>query len=89
MVNVYHELQHPVAYLMGLSKAIKPNGQLLLIKYKEEDPTITIKTEQKMSVRQAKKELTANGFRLVKTAHFYRRNIFYFFRKQVVESSRL
>lgn len=70
MVDVYHELQHPVAYLAAIHKALKPNGQLLLLEYKEEDPTVAIKPEHKMSVRQAKKELAANGFKLVKNGTF-------------------
>jgi len=70
MVDVYHELQHPKAYLEALSRALKPNGQLLLLEYKEEDPTVAIKPEHKMSVRQAKKELAASGFKLVKNGTF-------------------
>ncbi|RZJ77892.1 MAG: class I SAM-dependent methyltransferase [Flavobacterium sp.] len=81
MVDVYHELQHPEAYLAALSKALKPNGQLLLLEYKEEDPTVAIKPEHKMSVKQAKKELAANGFKLVKNGTFLPLQHFLLFEK--------
>lgn len=82
MVDVYHELQHPAAYLAALSKALKPNGQLLLLEYKEEDPMVAIKPEHKMSVKQAKKELAANGFKLVKNGTFLPLQHFLLFEKK-------
>jgi ubiquinone/menaquinone biosynthesis C-methylase UbiE len=82
MVDVYHELQHPAAYLSALSKALKPNGQLLLLEYKEEDPMVAIKPEHKMSVKQAKKELAANGFKLVKNGTFLPLQHFLLFEKK-------
>ncbi|RZK35785.1 MAG: class I SAM-dependent methyltransferase [Pedobacter sp.] len=81
MVDVYHELQYPQAYLAALSKALKPNGQLLLLEYKEEDPTVAIKPEHKMSVKQVKKELAVNGFKLVKNGKFLPLQHFLLFEK--------
>lgn len=83
MVDVYHELAHPVAYLAALSKALKPGGRLLLLEYKEEDPAVAIKAEHKMSVKQAKKELAANGFKLVKNGTFLPLQHFLLFEKTV------
>ena len=81
MVDVYHELAHPVAYLAALSKALKPGGRLLLLEYKEEDPAAAIKAEHKMSVKQAKKELAANGFKLVRNGTFLPLQHFLLFEK--------
>lgn len=81
MVDVYHELKYPAAYLAALSKALKPDGKLLLMEYKEEDPTVAIKPEHKMSVKQAKKELAANGFKLVKNGTFLPLQHFLLFEK--------
>ncbi len=81
MVDVYHELQYPAAYLTALKKALKPNGQLLLLEYKAEDPKVAIKPEHKMSVKQAKKELLANGFKLIKNATFLPLQHFLLFKK--------
>ncbi|KQS36246.1 class I SAM-dependent methyltransferase [Pedobacter sp. Leaf194] len=83
MVDVYHELSHPVAYLAALSKALKPGGRLLLLEYKEEDPAVAIKAEHKMSVKQAKKELAANGFKLIKNGTFLPLQHFLLFEKTV------
>jgi len=81
MVDVYHELQYPAAYLTALKKALKPNGQLLLLEYKAEDPAVAIKPEHKMSVRQVKKELLANGFKLIKNGTFLPLQHFLLFEK--------
>ena len=83
MVDVYHELAHPVAYLAALSKALKPGGRLLLLEYKEEDPAVAIKAEHKMSVKQAKKELATNGFKLVKNGTFLPLQHYLLFEKTV------
>jgi predicted methyltransferase len=52
--------------LQALHKALKPDGKLLLIEYRAEDPNVPIKALHKMSVAQVNKELAANGFRLFK-----------------------
>lgn len=62
MVDVYHECSQPTATLKGLRKALKPEGRLVLVEFRAEDPEVPIKPEHKMSVAQARKELEANGF---------------------------
>ncbi len=62
MVDVYHELEFPVEMLQAIFLSLKPGGRLLLLEYKKEDPEIPIKELHKMSMRQADKELLANGF---------------------------
>jgi ubiquinone/menaquinone biosynthesis C-methylase UbiE len=62
MVDVYHECSDPETTLKGLRKALKPNGRLVLVEFRAEDPEVPIKPEHKMSVAQARKELEANGF---------------------------
>src|SRR5262249_39210313 len=62
MVDVYHELSRPQAMLQRLRSALKAGGRLVLLEYRKEDPTIPIRFEHKMSVREAKMELEAEGF---------------------------
>lgn len=62
MVDVYHELEYPREILQSLKKALKPNGKILLIEYRGEDPGIPIKPLHKMTAAQADKEMVANGF---------------------------
>jgi precorrin-6B methylase 2 len=64
MVDVYHELEHPHEMLQAVKKSLKPGGKILLLEYREEDPSIPIKPHHKMSVKQANKEMQANGFQL-------------------------
>lgn len=70
MVDVYHELLYPYEFLQAVKKALKPEGKLLLLEYKQEDPAVAIKPEHKMSVKQVEKELTAGGFRLIRNGQF-------------------
>ena len=67
LVDVYHEFSHPVQMLAGMRKSLKPNGLIVLVEYREEDPEVPIKPKHKMSKKQVDKELTANGFELKKS----------------------
>ncbi|HSI78834.1 MAG TPA: class I SAM-dependent methyltransferase [Lunatimonas sp.] len=81
MVDVYHELFHPQEMLREIKAALKPNGKLLLIEYRGEDPQVAIKPLHKMTVEQIEKELTANGFELVQNCQFMRIQHFLVFEK--------
>ncbi|MGZ3820800.1 MAG: class I SAM-dependent methyltransferase, partial [Mucilaginibacter sp.] len=70
MVDVYHELSFPHEMLQSIRKSLKPKGKLLLLEFRAEDPRVDIKPLHKMSVKQANKELTANGFHLVQDGEF-------------------
>jgi SAM-dependent methyltransferase len=70
MVDVYHELEFPQEMLRAIHQALKPEGKLLLLEYRAEDPAIPIKALHKMSAAQVNKELEANGFSLVKKEDF-------------------
>lgn len=66
LVDVYHEFSRPQEMLRGLRSALKGDGRLVLIEYRKEDPTIPIKPDHKMSVREAKVEVEAEGFALTR-----------------------
>jgi precorrin-6B methylase 2 len=70
MVDVYHELEYPQEMLQAIYKALKPNGKLLLLEYRAEDPNVLIKELHKLGVNQANKELNANGFKLHRLEDF-------------------
>jgi ubiquinone/menaquinone biosynthesis C-methylase UbiE len=63
MVDVYHELSQPQAFLRSLKRALKPGGRLVLIEFRKESPWVPIRDEHKMSVSDARMELEAEGFR--------------------------
>jgi ubiquinone/menaquinone biosynthesis C-methylase UbiE len=66
MVDVYHELSQPQLMLRHIRESLKPAGRLVLLEYRKEDPSIPIRLEHKMSVREAKLEVEAEGFTLSK-----------------------
>lgn len=63
MVDVYHELSEPQAFLRSLRRALKPGGRLVLIEFRKEDRRVPIREEHKMTVREARTELEAEGYK--------------------------
>ncbi|MBP89522.1 MAG: SAM-dependent methyltransferase [Planctomycetaceae bacterium] len=64
--DVYHEFSHPEHMLAAMRKSLSPKGVVVLLEFREEDPKVPIRPLHKMSKAQVNKELTANGFKLVK-----------------------
>ncbi len=62
MVDVYHELAEPQAFIRRLKASLKPDGRLVLVEFRKEDPSVPIRPEHKMSVAQVRQELGADGF---------------------------
>ena len=62
MVDVYHELAEPQAFMRRLREALKSDGRLVLIEYRKEDPRVPIREEHKMSVAMVRQELSADGY---------------------------
>jgi protein-L-isoaspartate O-methyltransferase len=63
MVDVYHELSRPQEVLQRLRSALKPDGRLVLIEFRKESAWVPIREEHKMSVKEARIELEAEGYR--------------------------
>ena len=64
LVDVYHEFSAPQTMLRHLRDALKPDGRLVLLEYRKEDPSIPIREDHKMSVAEAKLEVETEGFTL-------------------------
>ena len=62
MVDVYHELSRPQRVLQQLRRTLKPDGRLVLIEFRKESPWVPIREEHKMSVKEARLELEAEGY---------------------------
>jgi SAM-dependent methyltransferase len=62
LVDVYHEFWQPQAMLASLRRSLKPDGRLVLMEYRKEDPAIPIAAAHKMTVSDARAEVTAEGF---------------------------
>jgi len=63
LVDVYHEFWHPQEMLRSLHRSLKPDGRLVLVEYRKEDPAIPIADTHRMSVTDARIEVEAEGFR--------------------------
>jgi ubiquinone/menaquinone biosynthesis C-methylase UbiE len=67
MVDVYHELSRPQRILEHLHDALKPDGQLVLLEYRKEDPSVPIRSEHKMSLAEVKAEIEPEHYRFVRS----------------------
>jgi SAM-dependent methyltransferase len=63
MVDVYHEFAQPQAMLRHIRESLKPDGRVVLLEYRGEDPAVPILPLHKMTVEQVKAELDPEGFR--------------------------
>ncbi|MCU1236694.1 MAG: Methyltransferase type 11 [Candidatus Solibacter sp.] len=62
LVDVYHEFSEPQKMLRHIRESLKPDGRLVLLEYRGEDPAVPIRPEHKMTVAQVKMELEPEGF---------------------------
>ena len=62
LVDVYHELWYPQAMLRSIRRSLKAGGELALVEYRKEDPTIPIVLTHRMSVTELRTEVGAEGF---------------------------
>ena len=63
MVDVYHEFSEPQKMLQRIREALKPDGRLVLLEYRAEDPSVPILRDHKMTKAQVKQELEHEGFK--------------------------
>jgi len=64
LVDVYHEFSHPKEMLRSIRESLKPDGRLVLLEYRKEDPNVPIRFEHKMTVAEVKAELEAESFKM-------------------------
>ena len=65
-VDVYHEFSHPEAMLAKIKESLAPDGQLVLVEFRGEDPAVPIKPLHKMTKAQVRAELEPAGFEMVR-----------------------
>lgn len=66
LADVYHEFQEPKPMLAKMRAALKPDGKICLLEYRDEDDTARhIKPEHRMTARQVLAEWNAAGFELI------------------------
>src|SRR5450631_462995 len=81
LVDVYHEFSQPQQMLRKIRAALAPNGRMVLLEYRKEDPRVPILPAHKMSVAEVKAEIEPEGFKLEKTLENLPRQHILIFRK--------
>ncbi len=66
LVDVYHELEFPFEVVNDMKNSLKNNGQIILLEYRAEDPSVPIKALHKMSLKQITREMDYVGMKLSK-----------------------
>jgi len=67
LVDVYHEFSEPEKMLDRIRESLKPNGRIVFLEYRAEDPAVPIRPEHKMTVSQVRAEVQPEGYRFDKT----------------------
>ncbi|MEM1450336.1 MAG: class I SAM-dependent methyltransferase [Planctomycetota bacterium] len=62
MVDVYHELSHPVTVMRRVRESLRPGGRVVLVEFRAEDRKIPIKPLHKMTKAQVVREMASHGF---------------------------
>ncbi len=83
LVDVYHAFSEPEPMLRHIRESLKPDGRMVLLEYRAEDPNVPIRPEHKMTVAQVKAEVEPEGFRLVRVIETLPRQHIVIFRKSV------
>ena len=68
MVDVYHELEFPREVLASIVRSLKPDGCVVFVEYRAEDPKVPIKAVHKMSEAQVRREAAAMALTWERTA---------------------
>ena len=70
LVDVYHELAQPEKTMEQVRQALKPDGRVVIIEYRKEDPNIPIDPLHKMTVQEVRAEVEPVGYKLVEVLDF-------------------
>ena len=52
-----------VTMMRRIQEALKPNGRVVLVEFRKEDPSVPIQPLHKMSVQEVRSELESVGFK--------------------------
>ncbi len=70
MVDVYHEFADPVSMMTKIRNALKPDGRVVLVEFRKEDPKVPILPLHKMTTQEVRAELEPLGFKFQKVLDF-------------------
>ena len=70
LVDVYHELAFPATTMEHVRRSLKPDGRLVVVEYRKEDPRIPIHPLHKMTVGEVRAEIEPVGFEFQEVLNF-------------------
>lgn len=81
MVDAYHEFSHPREMMESIVKGLAPEGRVVFLEYRGEDPAVPIKPLHKMTIQQLTAEMAAVGLAFVESRDFLPIQHFVVFKK--------
>jgi ubiquinone/menaquinone biosynthesis C-methylase UbiE len=81
LVDVYHEFSEPEKMLDRIRESLKPEGRIVFLEYRAEDPNVPIRPEHKMTADQVRAEVQPEGYRFEKTIEVLPQQHIIIFRK--------
>ncbi|MBV9388153.1 MAG: class I SAM-dependent methyltransferase [Chroococcidiopsidaceae cyanobacterium CP_BM_ER_R8_30] len=81
MVDAYHEFSYPKEMMEAIVRSLKPDGRVVLVEYRGENPFIPIKALHKMTQKQVRWEMQAVGLQWLETKRFLPQQYFMVFGK--------
>jgi ubiquinone/menaquinone biosynthesis C-methylase UbiE len=81
LVNVYHELAEPEKMLERIREALRPQGRLVVVEYRAEDPSVPVRAEQRMTLGDVRSEVQPEGFVFERVSEVLPRQHIVIFRK--------
>ncbi len=81
IVDAYHEFSHPREMGEAMYKALRPGGRLIVVEERAEDSSWSSGRLHRMTEEQARKEITALGYRWLRTESFLPQQHFLVFQK--------
>jgi predicted methyltransferase len=82
LVDVYHELHAPQSMLRSIGRSLKADGRLVLVEYRQEDPTLPIAAAHRTSIAGLRAEIEPEGFLFERTSEELPRQHIIVFRKR-------
>ncbi|MBD1854002.1 MULTISPECIES: class I SAM-dependent methyltransferase [Leptolyngbya] len=67
MVDAYHEFEFPQEMMLAIVRSLKPQGRVVLVEYRGENPFVMIKGLHKMTQKQVRQEMSVAGLKYVET----------------------
>src|SRR5215471_18145897 len=82
MVDVYHEFDQPYEMVASMTRSLKPNGRIVFVEFRAEDPAVPIKRVHKMSEAQVRKEMAVQPLQWSETIETLPRQHIIIFRRK-------